>query len=92
MSTVNTQFGNVSVDELVRVYQNHKQSIQKAVERRRDWLQTDQGKQYNRDRAKSYYERNKEAILEKRKTMYADKKELRRLAARQEQQINQPSE
>ena len=86
MSTA-TNFGEVQVDELVRVYNNYKQNLQKSQEKRKAWLQTDEGKEYNRGRAKAYYDRNKETILEKRKTMYADKKELRRLADRQTAQI-----
>ena len=83
MSTTPTNFGEVKVDELVRVYNNYKQGLQKSQEKRKEWLQTDAGKEYNRERAAAYYNRNKETILEKRKEKYAAKKELRQLADRQ---------
>lgn len=92
MSAISTQFGAVAVDELIRVYNNHKASNLRAQEKRKQWIQTDEGKQYNRTRAKNYYQKNKEAILEKRKTMYADKKEFQRLVNRQDQQLTQSSE
>lgn len=88
MSAIQTEYGNVQVDELVRVYNNHKKANRKSQEKRKEWLQSDEGKEYNRNRAKSYYERNKETILEKRKESYMAKKELHRLADRQMHQAN----
>ena len=75
MSSVQTDLGTVSIDELVRVYILHKNANKRHQEARAKFFQTDEGKQYNRDRSKSYYERHKETVLEKRKAAYQKKKQ-----------------
>jgi len=65
-----TDYGKVSREELVRVYHLWKKMIAKNVEKRNEFNQTEQGKELNRERAKMYYERNREKILLKRKAQY----------------------
>lgn len=73
MSTVTTDFGAVSVDEVVRVFNIVKHRDNRAKERRA--ARTDDAtRERNRERAKAYYEAHKDAILEKRKEYYAQKK------------------
>lgn len=75
MESVQTEFGAIQVDELVRIYRKHRQSIARRQEMQNLFLQTPEGKQYNRERAKAYYDRHKEAILEKRKEAYQIRKQ-----------------
>jgi hypothetical protein len=63
---VKTQFGEVALAELVRAYEQKKQKINE----RNEWFKTDAGKEYNRMKAKQYYERNKEKVLAKRMERY----------------------
>jgi hypothetical protein len=74
MSTVTTSFGEVPLDVLVKRYELEKKRDVKKYERRIAYLQTDEGKEWNREKAKAYYERNKEKVLAKRKAMYEAKK------------------
>ena len=74
MSTVPTQFGDVPLDTLVKRYEMEKKRDAKKYEKRLAFLATDEGKEWNRERAKSYYQRNKEAVLAKRKAWYQAKK------------------
>jgi len=75
MATVATEFGTVSIDEVVRVYNMVKRRDRRAAERRNAIIaNNDELKEKCRDRARSYYDRNKEAILAKRKESYANKK------------------
>lgn len=62
-----TEFGKVKVEELIRVYGLWKTQITKANERRVEFLQTEEGKQWNRDNARRYYERHREEILARKK-------------------------
>lgn len=62
-----TEFGKVKVEELIRVYGLWKNQITKANERRVEFLQTEEGKQWNRDNARRYYERHREEILARKK-------------------------
>lgn len=62
-----TEFGKVKVEELIRVYGLWKHQITKANERRVEFLQTEEGKQWNRDNARRYYERHREEILARKK-------------------------
>ena len=73
MSTFQTEYGLVDINELIRGYNIYRRNDARNQERRREFLQTDRGKEYNRERAKAYYERNKETILEKRKKQYQEK-------------------
>ena len=75
MSSIQTDLGTVSLDELVRVYVLHKKASQRHQEARLKFLQTEKGKEFNRSRAKAYYEKHKDTVLEKRKAYYQKKKE-----------------
>lgn len=74
MSTATTSFGEVPVEILVKRYELEKQRNAKRAEKRLAYLQTDAGKEWNRARSKSYYERNREAVLAKRKATYVPKR------------------
>ena len=74
MSTVATQFGDVPLEMLVKRYETEKKRDAKKYERRLAYLATDEGKEWNREKAKSYYARNREAVLAKRKAWYQAKK------------------
>ena len=66
-----TQYGKVEIDDLVKVYE----ATQRRKEARKAYLQTEKGKEYNRQKAKAFYERHKAQILEKRKTQYEQDKD-----------------
>lgn len=74
MSTVTTSFGDVPLEKLVKHYEAEKKREQKKAEKRLEFLQTDAGKEWNRSKAKAYYERNREKVLAKRKAIYVSKK------------------
>jgi hypothetical protein len=74
MSTVPTSFGEIPLDVLVKRYENEKQREVKRYEKRLEFLQTDAGKEWNRNKAKAYYERNKAKVLAKRKASYVSRK------------------
>lgn len=73
MDSIPTEYGNVSLERLVEVYNIYKKHENRKNEKRKEFLQTPEGKEYNRQRAKSYYERNKEAIREKVRSKYVKK-------------------
>ena len=62
-----TDFGKVSTEELIRVYNLWKKMTKKNVEKRNEYNQTEEGKEKNRARARVYYESHRELILEKRR-------------------------
>lgn len=62
-----TDYGKVTTEELIRVYNLWKKMTKKNVEKRNEYNQTEEGKQKNRARARVYYESHREIILEKRK-------------------------
>ena len=61
----------VSMDKLLHLYELHK----RGVERRKTYLETEAGKEYNRQKAKEYYARHKSDVLLKRKADHEEKKE-----------------
>jgi hypothetical protein len=63
---VTTQFGNVPLSALILAYEQKKQKIQV----RNEWFKTDAGKEYNRMKAKQYYDKHKETVLAKRAVRY----------------------
>lgn len=81
MNTVTTAFGDVPIDALVKRYEAEKRRDAKKYERRLAFLQTDEGIEWNRQKAKSYYERNREEILLKRRAYYIAKKQAAEQAA-----------
>lgn len=75
-STITTSYGDVPLETLIRSFEREKLANEKKAEKRLQYLQTDEGKEWNRSRAKAYYEKNKETIAEKRKEYYQQKKEI----------------
>lgn len=69
-----TSYGKVSVERLVHCYEVYKAQEEKKMEKKRAYLQTEEGKQWNRAHSKAYYEKNKETIKAKAKARYAPKK------------------
>lgn len=61
-----TNYGDATLPELLMAFE----ISQKRKEAKKAWLQTDEGKEYNRIKAKEYYNRHKETVLEKRKERY----------------------
>jgi hypothetical protein len=74
MSTAPTSFGDVPIDVLVKRYELEKTREAKKYEKRLIYLQSDEGKAWNREKAKAYYEKNKATVLAKRKALYVPKK------------------
>ena len=72
--TVATQYGDVPLEKLIHHYAVYREQEKKKAEKRNEFNQTEEGKELNRSRAKSYYERNRELILAKRKAKYIQKK------------------
>lgn len=69
-----TAYGEVDVSVLVHHYEVYKRNEEKKYEKRMEFLMTDEGKEWNRRKSKEYYLRNKEKILEKRKSEYVPRK------------------
>jgi hypothetical protein len=63
---VTTTYGQVPLEELVKAYEQKK----KITDAKLEWYKTDAGKEYNRRKAKEYYERNKEKVLAKAAERY----------------------
>ena len=74
MNTATTEFGEVPVDVLVKHYELERRREARKYAKRLEFLQTDEGKTLNRLHSKEYYERNKAAILARRKAKYQEKK------------------
>jgi hypothetical protein len=73
--TFTTDYGDISLDRLIHVYNIYRASELRKQAKRFEFFQTDEGKTINRARSKSYYERNKEKVREKNKSRYHAKKE-----------------
>ena len=69
-----TAFGDASIEQLVKTYEAHKRSIEKLNERKRAYLQTEEGKEKNRARSRAYYEKNKEAVRARVLSKYVHKR------------------
>lgn len=65
-TTFTTQHGNVKWEDLLKAYGE----VKKRKEQRQLYLQSEKGKEYNRAKAKAFYQRHKDKILEKRKLQY----------------------
>ena len=61
-----TNYGDATLPELLKAVE----TAQRHKEAKKAWLLTDEGKEYNRIKAKEYYNRHKEKVLEKRKERY----------------------
>lgn len=68
--TFKTEYGDVTLEELLRVYSMHKQANLRHQARRHLFNQTERGKQLNRERSKKYYYEHREEILQQRKEEY----------------------
>lgn len=68
-----TEFGDVSLEELLRVYSVHKKSNLRHQAKRHLFNQTDRGKELNRKRSKDYYYKHREEILQRRAEEYQTK-------------------
>jgi hypothetical protein len=73
-STITTDHGDVSIAQLVHVYNVHRASELRKQVKRNEFFQTDEGKALNCARSKAYYERNKEKVNAKNKARYQSKK------------------
>lgn len=69
---ISTPYGTVPLNRLMTAFN----ATQRHAERRREWLQTDQGKEYNRQKAREYYQRNKQTVLERRANAYVTQRDF----------------
>ena len=74
MPTFQTSLGLVDLETLIHTYEVYKRHDARRQEKRREFLQTEQGKIYNRQKAKAYYEKNKDAIRERNRIRYTNKR------------------
>lgn len=58
----------VTMEQVLKVFNDYKR--RNAV--RTEWFKTDEGKAYNRQKAKEYYLRHKDKVLEKRAKRYEE--------------------
>jgi hypothetical protein len=70
-ATFTTDYGDASFADMRRAYENEK----RRNEKRKQFFKTDEGKAYNRQKAKVFYQRHREEILSKRKESYEAKKQ-----------------
>lgn len=63
---VATSYGEVPLQTLLDAFEKKKQYEQA----KKDWLKTDAGKEYQRKKAKEYYNRHREQVLAKRASRY----------------------
>ena len=71
---VTTDYGEQEIEEVIRCYNLWRKSMINHNKLKSAYNQTEEGKLKNREKVKSYYERNKDRILEKRKDRYQQKK------------------
>ena len=64
--SIQTAYGIAELPALVRAYEN----LKRADERKKAWLKTDRGKEWNREKATAYYTAHKDEVLEKRRQKY----------------------
>jgi hypothetical protein len=69
---VNTAFGEADIPALVRAYE----SAKRADARKKQWLKTEKGREWNRNQAKNYYEAHKAEILERRRATYIENRDV----------------
>ena len=61
-----TNYGDATLPELLKAFE----TAQRHKEAKKAFLKTEEGKAYNRNKAKEYYNRHKDLVLEKRKEQY----------------------
>lgn len=69
--SVQTAFGQAELPDLIRAYE----SMKRSDERKKAWLKTERGKQWNREKATAYYNANREQVLERRRAWYEANRE-----------------
>lgn len=69
---VQTAFGEAELPALIKAYE----SMKKGDERKKAWLKTERGKEWNREKASAYYNNHKEEVLEKRRQRYEANREI----------------
>ena len=62
-----TKYGEMTLEQLVDYAEKWKAMMEKQNNLRHKYNQTEKGKIQNRQRAKTYYEKHRDEILEKRK-------------------------
>ena len=62
-----TAYGEMTVAELIKYAEMWRAMMAKNIEARRKYNQTEEGKVRNRERAKDYYQRHRQEVLQKRK-------------------------
>jgi hypothetical protein len=72
MDKVATAFGEAELPALIRAYE----SMKRSDERKKAWLKTERGKEWNREKATAYYQAHKEEVLEKRRQKYEENREV----------------
>jgi hypothetical protein len=72
MEKVQTAFGEAELPALIKAYE----SMKKNDERKKAWLKTDRGKEWNREKATAYYHAHKDKVLEKRKVNYEANRDI----------------
>lgn len=68
---VQTAYGEVPLQKLLDAFEKTKQ----WQENKKVWLKTEAGKEYNRQKAKEYYQRHKDQVLAKRAIRYETDKD-----------------
>ena len=63
---IQTAYGEVPLQALLDAYEKKKQYEQN----KKEWLKTEAGKEYQRKKAKEYYEKNRDKVLAKRAARY----------------------
>ena len=66
MATIQTAYGPTTMEELIRVYELTKRQNHEHYLRRKEYLTTEEGKEWNREHARRYYEAHREEILQRR--------------------------
>jgi hypothetical protein len=61
-----TVFGNATLPDLLKAYEQK----QRNLEAKKAFMQTEEGKEYNKRKAKEFYLRHKAEVLAKRKERY----------------------
>ena len=61
-----TNYGDATLPELLKAFE----TAQRHKEAKKAFLKTEEVKAYNRNKAKEYYNRHKDLVLEKRKEQY----------------------
>ena len=64
---VQTKYGEMTLEQVVDYAEKWRSLCEKQNKLRHQYNQTDKGKMKNRERAKQYYEKHRQEILEKRK-------------------------